>query len=217
MAKSKVTRKGLRHDGLTDAVFSFTLHFQKYRKVYVSLLALIVIGAIFTGVFIQHRSRRVTQAERLLARARSPLDLEKVYTDYPETKSAPLALLLLADVLYGEGQYREARERYGLFGKKFPQHEFAPLALMGVAYSLESEGTWDDAVSGYRQVGQVFPQSFLVAEALFNIGRCQIQLGRPEEAMSVYEEVLTLYPQSSYVRLAAEQLSRLKSEIAQSG
>ena len=217
MSGDKITRKELKHDGLVDAVFSTSHHIQKYIKVYISLAALLVIGVIIMGVMLYQNSRKNEKAVRLLAQARGPESLEKVYRDYPETKSAPLALFLLADLLYREGQYQAARQKYDLFFQRYSQHEFAPFALMGVAYSVESQGRWEEAIARYRAVGEHFPQSFMVAEALYNIGRCQTRLGRLDEALGSYEEIITLYRGSSYIRLASEQLVKLRSAAGPGG
>jgi tetratricopeptide (TPR) repeat protein len=211
--KGKLTRKELKHDGLVDTVFSAGRHFQKYGKVYLSLGAFLAILAIVVGASFYRRSRRVEKAALLLARPRSPLVLEEIYRDYPETKSAPLALLLLADILYQEKRYQEAGQKYQIFVEKYFEHDFAPLAQMGLAYCRESEGNWEEAISGYRELGERFPQSFLAAESLYNIARCQERLGRLEEAANSYQEVIALYRRSPYLRLAGEQLVRLKNRM----
>jgi len=217
MSAEKITRKELKHDGMVDAVFSISIHLQQHIKIYISLAALLIIGAIIIGVMFYQDSQKNERAVSLLAHARGPESLERIFRDYPETESAPLALFLMADLLYRQGGYQSARQKYELFFQNYPQHVFAPFALMGAAYSAESQERWEEAIDFYRRVRQRFPQSFLVAEALYNTGRCQIRLGRREEAVDSYEEIITLHRASSYLRLASEELVKLESTVESGG
>lgn len=212
MAAEKIKHKELRHDKLLDFVSSGAWHLQKHRKVYISLLALLVVAGIVLAAVYYRGSQRRKQVAALLNRSRGAASLVEISRKYPGTPSAPLALLSLAGIYYREEKFAEAGKAYQLFLSRYPDHGLAPFAAMGMAYCRESEGDRDDAIAQYRLIGQKYPQSCLVAESIFNVGRCQLELNRTKEAVAAYEEVLSLHPESFYARLAREQLVKLASE-----
>lgn len=105
MGKSKLTQKQMRHDGLVDAASFTGIHLQKYRHLYISLAVLVMVALAGIAIFKFRAGGQSRQASSLLARSRNNLfELESIYRNYPQTKSAPLALLRSAEILYRQGK-----------------------------------------------------------------------------------------------------------------
>ena len=206
MSKDKITVKEMKHDGLVDAVATTTTFMRKYRGVFFILGGVVIIVAVIIAAVISHSASVKEKAEQALNQARSRDQLQAVYEEYPDTPSAPLALIQLGAVQYDGNEYVQALESYQLFLKSYRAHRLADFARMGIAYCRESEGKWDAAIQEYRNIENAYPNSSLAAEAALNIGRCQARQGQIQIALISYRDVLERFPQSMYAALAREEL-----------
>lgn len=211
MSKDKITVKEMKHDGLVDAVVASASFMRRYRGAVLILVAVVVVVVVVLTAVSYHEASAITAAADELSRVRSKEDLRAVYQQYPETPSAPLALVQLGAVLYDDSEFEEARDSYQLFLKRYPQHPLSAFARMGISYCLESEEKLEEAIAGYGRIGEVYPASSLVAEAGVNIGRCQARLGRRQDALMAYRVVIERFPRSMYAGLAREELVHLLS------
>ncbi len=212
MGKEKITRKQMRHDGLVDAVSFTSFHLQKYRHLYIALAVLVTVILLGLGLLKFRVAGQSQEAASSLARARENLfELENIYRNFPHTKSAPLALLRSAEILYRQDKLTESREHFSLFLKEYPAHSLAPAARMGIGYCREADGKWEEALREYQDLERDFGHSYLVAEAIFNQGRCREKLARFQDAADAYREIIQVYQQSAFSNLARERLVELQS------
>ena len=205
----KITVKEMKHDGLVDAAVTTASFMRNYRTVVLSLAGVVIIAVIVVAAYISHSSSLIENAEQSLSQARSKDDLRAVCEEYPDTPSAPLALIQLAAIQYDEKEFGPAGESYQLFLQQYPRHRLADFAQMGIAYSLEGKGEWAAAIEKYGAVGDLYPGSSLSAEADLNAGRCRVRLGRIQPAINSYREVIERFPRSMYAALAREELVQL--------
>jgi len=201
----KITLKEMKHDGLVDAVATTATFFERHRLPLLILAVLLVTAAVVFGLFSSRASGRRAEAARLLNEAESRTDLENVYENFPETSSAPLALLRAGALAFSAEDYAAARAAYLLFLEKYPRHHLADFSQMGVAASLEAEERWGEAIDAYREMFARYPGSVRIPEAAFNQGRCWQAAGRPGEARQAFQQVYERFPQSPYAFLAREE------------
>ena len=211
MSHDKISYKEMRHDRLVDIASTTASSFSRHRKVYLTILVLILIGAGVVSTVFYNRSSSREEAAVLLSRARTAPAMKDVFERYPDSPAAPLALISAGNIFYREDKTAEAAESYRLFLDKFPRHQLASFARMGVGYCRESDGDWMEAEQSYRRVIDDYPDSSLIPEARVNIGRCLVRLNRIPEALSVYRQVVQEHPQSGYARIAREEMVALVS------
>ncbi len=205
MSGKKVTVKEMKHDGLVDAVAASASFFERHRLPLMILGAAVAATAIVIALLAYRSTGRTAAAARELSSARTVEELAAVYENYPETPSAPLALVQAGAFAFAEGEYGPARNYYLLFREGYPEHILAAFAQMGVASTLEAEGRWDEALAAYDRLAAVFPDSALVPQAAFNRGRCLRAAGRRDEARREFKAVFERYPQSPYAFLARDE------------
>ncbi len=205
MSAKKVTFKEMRHDGLVDAVAASASFFQRHRIGMIILVAAVVAAAVVFAVSSYRVSSRITAAAEALSAAQSGEDLKVVYENYPETPSAPLALIQAAALFFSEGDYGSARASYLLFREEYPEHILAPFAQVGLASTLEAEGRWNEAIENYNLVIARYPDSAAAPEAAFNRGRALLAAGRDNEARQAFEQLFQRYPGSPYSLLARDE------------
>ncbi len=205
MTGKKVTVKEMKHDGLVDAVAASASFFERHRLPLLILGAAAAAAAIVIALFAYRSTGRTAAAVRELSAARTFEELAAVYENYPQTPSAPLALVQAGAFAFTEGEYGPARNYYLLFRENYPGHILAGFAQMGIASTLEAEGRWDEALAAYDRLAAVYPDSALVPQAAFNRGRCLREAGRPEEARREFKMVFERFPQSPYAFLARDE------------
>jgi len=69
----------------------------------------VIIAVIVVAAYISHSSSLIENAEQSLSQARSKDDLRAVCEEYPDTPSAPLALIQLAAIQYDEKEFWSGR------------------------------------------------------------------------------------------------------------
>lgn len=205
MAAKRVTVKEMKRDGLVDAVVTTASFFDRYRRPLVVLAAAVAVAAVIFAVFSYRASSRAVAAVGAFSTARTVEELTAVYENYPQTPTAPLALIQAGAFAFNRGEYSPARNYYLLFQENYPGHILADYAQMGIAASLEAESRWDEALEAYDRLAALYPDSVLVAQAHFNRGRCLRAAEDTEGARREFQTVFERYPQNPYAFLAREE------------
>ncbi len=205
MSAKRVSVKEMKHDGLVEAVASTATFLERHRLLLIVLATVVVGVAVVIGWISYREASHRAAAARLLSEAQGREELQAVYGSYPDTPSAPLALIQAGALSFSEGDYAAARNSYRLFEERYPEHPLADFAQMGIAASLEAEGRWNEAVEAYRLLIVRYPDSARVPEAAFGQGRCWREADRPAEAREAFRQVYRQFQQSPYARLAREE------------
>lgn len=179
----------------------------------VRILVGISIGLLIAGSVsfyrINKRSKMET-ASKLLGAAKSAQDLEAVISRYPESPSAPLALLKIAKLYYNNESFDVAIQKYSEFKEKYPEHQMVLSADMGIAHCNEAKGFTERALWAYTSFLNEHPRHFLASQAILGKARCLELLGRPGEAKEIYEEFIARTPESEWAPLVEEKLAEVK-------
>ena len=200
---------------------------QKYGTTILVSAGLAIAVALGFGAWQNHKQSQLERAERLLSGQPMPEEklgggitvqrLQMIVDRYPQTPSAPLALLALAAQFYGQGQYEPARTAYLKFEQLYPQHFFAPAAELGRAQCAEASYMTDAALAGYEKFVAAHAGYYLVPQAIFGKARCLEMRGALDNARITYEDFLAKNPQSpweSQVKNALQLLDMKKRALA---
>jgi len=97
--------------------------------------------------------------------------LEEAIADYPDTKHAPHAEFLLANLAQELEKYDEALERYNRVLASWPDSEYAPRSQLKKGICLEKLKDFDNALDAYVELTYSYPSDALVADAVVRLGQ----------------------------------------------
>ncbi|MCX6996201.1 MAG: tetratricopeptide repeat protein [Kiritimatiellaeota bacterium] len=179
-----------------------------------------VVLALGVGFYQNHRRQQAQQAARLLAglslpeenveAGLGPQKLQMIVDRFPNTPSAPLALLGLAAEQYRSGQYDVAQRSYARFEQHYARHPFRLAADFGRLQCQEAAGQTDAALAGFIRFASVQTNHYLTPLALFGQARCLEQKKQFEAARVVYEDYLAGNPDSPWLGQARSALQHLE-------
>ncbi len=155
-------------------------------------IALILALAIFLGITF-HRQRQASahiEASQQFMRAQTAEQLQMIVDEYPQTVTAPIALLALASERFHEGAIDLAEMHYNQFLERHSNHAMRPAAELGLAYCDEARGQLDDALEGFRSFIDVHGDHYLAGPARLAEARVLAQRGRHDEARAIYEDIV---------------------------
>lgn len=149
---------------------------------------------------------------------------EQLLEDFPDSKERVLALLYLADVLYKDEEYEEAKFNYEKFTELYPAHALVDRAhfykamcdfkVMEIA-SRDQTAT-HDALEGFEKVIRDFPTSRYYKPAIEKKKKCLTHLagnnmeiakyyfrsGSYHSAINRFKYVLDEYPDQNFIEEA---------------
>jgi outer membrane protein assembly factor BamD len=160
----------------------------------------------------------------------------KLLEQYPQDRRRPEALLGLADTLYADKRYEEAKFQYRRFLELYPVHPEAAKAQFGVAMSAfqrmktidRDQATTQEALQEFQRLAQSYPRSPFTEEAREKIAVCRERLAAYEfyvgrfyykqraypAAIARFAGLLRVYPEVSF---ADEVLFLMGDAHARSG
>jgi outer membrane protein assembly factor BamD len=161
--------------------------------------------------------------QRELARhkyVRAEQAFSRFLEQHPQDRRRPEALLGLANALYGDKRYEEAKFQYRRFLELFPTNPEAPKAQFSSAMcsfmrmkSIDrDQSTTHEAVQEFQRLLQSYPQSAYVAEATEKLAESRERLAEYElyvgrfyygqraypAAIGRFEGLLKTYPEVSF-------------------
>lgn len=170
-------------------------------------VGLIIVAGM--NAFRTHKQNKLRESSQRLLAAQSSQELETLMSQYPDTPSAPLALLKLAKTHYNSENYDIALNKYAEFKETYPDHSMFLSAELGSIHCMEAKGLYDKALEGFTAFMTAHPDHFLVPQALLGTARCFKNLGRKAEAKEVYEEYIAKNPKSEWTPLIEDMLEDL--------
>lgn len=114
--------------------------------------------------------------------------------------------------LFKEKQYKDAREKFSAFIKKFPKDELADNAQFWTAESYFNEKDFEGAILAYETCIKVHPGSEKVPGALLKQGLSFIEIGDKKTAKVILEKLIEKYPGSSEAGLAKKKTAEVLSK-----
>jgi tetratricopeptide (TPR) repeat protein len=130
--------------------------------------------------------------------------LFQIRTEYPSSKAAEQALLLIGNISYQRGDYEKAIRAYQEYLEQYPTGSWVLLAGIGKGYTLEAQGRYEDAAAIFRTLAERYKDSTLGLEALLGLARSLSHLDRHAEAVEIYRRIAKDYAGTSWGSWAEE-------------
>jgi tol-pal system protein YbgF len=106
-------------------------------------------------------------------------------------------------------KFKDAREKFSAFIKKFPKDSLVGNAHFWTGESYFAEKDFENAILAYETVIKSYPQNVKIPGALYKQGLSFMELGDKKTAKVIFEKLLEKYPDSP----EATQAKKKKAEI----
>ncbi len=126
-----------------------------------------------------------------------------------ERLKAPELFYKTAYNTFEKGQYKEAREKFKSFMKKYPTSSLTDNAYFWIAETYYREGNYEDAIIAYERMIKKYPNSNKHAASLLKQAYSFIELNNRKTARVILEKLLIKHPESKEAKLARERLKSL--------
>ena len=199
----------LKQDKLVNAIFLFTKWVKEKQSIAIGGVVGLAIVIILAGVMASSRKKSAEKANELLGKAEvlysagaydkaTPL-LTNLIRNHGGGKQFKLATFLMANSLFNQGNYHDARDYYARFIKEAKDDDLlVPSAIAGIGACLEGMGNYLEAGEKYLEAAKDYPDYYLAPQYLLDAGRCFLQGKEPEKARGAYNDLISAYAQTEY-------------------
>ena len=174
------------------------------------------VAMLAAGLFLYHSRSikdeawsRLGLAQDLAGAGRADLALRQIQeltSVYPNTDAAGFGLLLAGDILYPQGQYKEAIGNYQKVLERGTPKALQPIAMGDIGLCLEASGLCQQAVENDGKFLEAYPDHFLAPQVHSSMARCLQVLGQTEQAKAAYQKIALQYPQTVWAQWAQDRL-----------
>lgn len=109
-----------------------------------------------------------------------------------------------------ENKYKECRDQFGLFIKKFPNSAEVSDAAFWKAECFYREGQFEESILEFQKFIDNYPNDIKVPLAYYKQGLALLNINRKEEAKIFFQTLIDKYPQSEEARSAKEKLKEIQ-------
>ncbi|GAB4422207.1 MAG: tol-pal system protein YbgF [Thermodesulfovibrionales bacterium] len=113
--------------------------------------------------------------------------------------------------LFKEKKYKEARERFNDFIKRFPKDDLADNAQFWIGESYYAEKDYEGAILSYETLIKQYPHSEKVPGALLKQGMAFAEIGDKKTAKVLFERLIEKYPASSEAAAAKKKKAEIEA------
>lgn len=107
---------------------------------------------------------------------------------------------------FKEKQYKEAREKFNAFIRKFPKDNLAANAQFWIGETYYAEKDFEGAILAYETCIKNYPGSDKVPGSLLKQGLSFIEIGDKKTAKVIFERLIEKYPVSKEADLAKKEM-----------
>jgi tol-pal system protein YbgF len=118
---------------------------------------------------------------------------------------------------FKERKFRDAREKFSAFIKKFPKDGLVGNAHFWTGESYFAEKDFESAILAYETVIKSYPQSLKVPGALYKQGLSFMELGDKKTAKVIFEKLIEKYPDSPEAASAKKKKAEMDKKPAIKG
>lgn len=138
--------------------------------------------------------------------------LEKIASEYDNTKSANLANLYLGGIYLRKGEYKKATEALGKYtATGSPIADPLALGLLGDAYSELKD--YKQAATYYQKAADKASNKFTSPMFLKKLGLVQENLKDFKAASEAYTKIKTQFPESQEAAMIDQNIARAEAQI----
>ncbi len=122
---------------------------------------------------------------------------QKVISQYPTSKSAEEAQLLIGNCYYNINNFVRAEEAYQHLLNAYPQSDFVPNALFKLAESQFNQKKYTQAGENYQKLINQYPGSSFAKSSLINTVKALQLSNEYNEVILTGKDIVKNYPQNS--------------------
>jgi len=111
--------------------------------------------------------------------------------------------------LFEEKEYKEARDAFTTFLKRFPKDSRVDNAQYWIAETYFAEKNFEDAILAYETLIKTFPQSRKMAGAFYKQGLSFIELGDNKTARVIFQKLIEKFPGTKQAEMAKKKLAEM--------
>lgn len=111
-------------------------------------------------------------------------------------------------------KYKESREKFEAFIKKFPKDDLTDNAQFWIAETYYNEKDFEGAILAYETLLKKYPNSEKVPGALLKQGFSFIEIGDRKTGKTILEKLRERYPDSKEAGLAKKKIEELEKKTA---
>jgi predicted negative regulator of RcsB-dependent stress response len=224
--KKKAQKPVVKEEEVTHVLRGATHYLRRQQRLFIPLLAGIIIVALGVAGFSKYHSHVQRKADALEYEAykifygiqqKQPLKKEERYQNALEkfrqayeTRKSAYTLFYIADAQYNLSKYDDAMKTLKELNSEFPDDEkFVPLSYYKMAMIYLQKNDREGALKAldtlYLYRGASFKDLALIETArILDAG------GRKEEAVKKYEELVKDYPWSPFIEEVQQKLKEEK-------
>jgi TolA-binding protein len=195
----KVVASAVIYKGADGTLATFTKHFTDPEIAVKTRL--LMAEALFELAKEHRKSEQAMLAENEIGEGKAILS--EAIADYPETKHAPQAEFLLANLAQELEHFEEALGRYNKVISSWPDSEYAPRSQLKKGICLEKLNDYDNALDAYVELTYSYPNSPLVPDAVIRLGQYFYRVKKYDIAGKIFGNFQAKNPQHE---LAAKAL-----------
>jgi len=239
----RITRKDIKQpdEFITFSARAIEFAQAHTREIIIGVASVVALGLLVWAVSA-YSNRKEAQASRLLAQAQALLQpispeaqagqpvppegkadpeaaaralalLQDVVDNYKRTEAGKIAMILLGQRHYEEGDFDAAIDIYEAFLKKANRKpELKAMAREGLAYAHEAKEDFAQAAICYEELSKSSLTN-VQGWAYLGMARCYERLGEAQEAIDAYRTLLTDHPQHPRAGEAQANIARLTSSL----
>ncbi|MGD1074782.1 MAG: tol-pal system protein YbgF [Thermodesulfovibrionales bacterium] len=111
--------------------------------------------------------------------------------------------------LFADKQYKESREKFNAFVKRFPKDTRVSSAQFWIAEDHYAEKDYEGAILAYETVIKKYPNSEKVPSAFYKQGLSFMELSDKKTAKAIFQTLIEKYPDSKQAKLAKEKIAEI--------
>lgn len=134
---------------------------------------------------------------------------EKTSEQKAEESNSPIALYDAAYSSFKDKKYKDAREKFNQFIKKFPKDSLVGNAHFWIGECYFAEKDYESAILSYETLIKNYTRNEKIPAALLKQGLSFMELGDKKTAKVIFEKILEKYPDSKEAATAKKK----KAEI----
>lgn len=119
--------------------------------------------------------------------------------------------------VFREKNYKEAREKFNAFIKKFPKDSLVGNAHFWIGEAYYAERDYENAILAYETLIKNYPRNEKIPGALLKQGLSFVEIGDKQTAKVVFEKLIEKYPDSKEAGLAKKKKAEIEKKPAKKG
>jgi len=154
--------------------------------------------------------KKLDAQDKTLSQKNSPPSVLPVKNDVTGAESAVEILYNSAYKDFTLGNYKQAREKFGVFLKKHPKTIYSDNARFWIGETYFYMGDFENAILEYEKVIRTYPRGDKVPSALLKEGMAFYKLGDKTDGRLVLKKLIKKFSRTDQARIAKRLLKKYR-------